>query len=67
MVGLVLNYYASAAGIPTCAAKTDMPIFQDAATNQLWSSLGIGSGAYIVVDQTGNFPPPCRVTVTIQN
>lgn len=32
---------------------------------------GLPNGAYtlqlIVVDQTGNFPPPCRVSVTIQN
>ncbi|NJN83879.1 MAG: hypothetical protein HC802_17460 [Caldilineaceae bacterium] len=32
---------------------------------------GLANGVYtlrvIVVDQTGNFPPPCQVTVTIQN
>ena len=31
----------------------------------------LGNGAWtlrlIVVDQTGNFPPPCKVTITVQN
>ena len=26
-----------------------------------------GVGRITVVDQTGNFPPPCDVTVTVQN
>ena len=31
----------------------------------------LGNGTYtlrlVVVDQTGNFPPPCKVTITVQN
>jgi transcriptional regulator with XRE-family HTH domain len=36
-----------------------------------FNSLGVPNGAYtiqlIVVDQTGNYPPPCRVTIQVQN
>jgi transcriptional regulator with XRE-family HTH domain len=36
-----------------------------------FNTLGVPNGAYTlqltVVDQTGNYPPPCRVTVQVQN
>lgn len=36
-----------------------------------FNSPGVPNGVYtirlIVVDQTGNYPPPCSVTVTVQN
>lgn len=35
------------------------------------NSLGLANGTYtvqlVVVDSTGNYPTPCRVTVTVQN
>jgi hypothetical protein len=37
----------------------------------VFSSGAVANGVYTirltVVDQTGNFPPPCQVTVTVQN
>lgn len=36
-----------------------------------FSSTALGNGAWtlrlVVVDQTGNFPPPCQVTIQVQN
>ena len=36
-----------------------------------FNSTGIANGMYtiqlVVVDQSANYPPPCRVTITVQN
>jgi hypothetical protein len=36
-----------------------------------FNTTGLANGAYtiqlVVVDQTANYPPPCRVTVNVQN
>jgi cytoskeletal protein RodZ len=43
----------------------------DGGTLGVFSSGAVGNGQYTlqltVVDQTGNFPPPCQVTVIVQN
>lgn len=38
-----------------------------AAVDTFGLSNGVWSLRLIVVDQTGNFPPPCQVTITVQN
>jgi hypothetical protein len=45
------------------------PVISNFLTNIDTAALGNGAWTIrlIVVDQTGNFPPPCQVTITVQN
>lgn len=60
---------ANAEGGFTYLADGRSPVFNGALASV--DTRGLGNGPWTfqltVVDQTGNFPPPCRVSVTVQN
>ena len=72
----IFSYYkvefapgANAEGGFTYLADGRGPVFDGALANVDTRSLGNGPWTFqlTVVDQTGNFPNPCRVTVNVQN
>jgi hypothetical protein len=60
---------ANASGGYVYAAGGNSPVSNNVLGNI--DTSGLANGAWtlqlIVVDSTGNFPPPCRVTINVQN
>lgn len=48
----MINKTGSQGGIPSCAAKTSLPILQDIET-KMWTALALPNGGVVIANQDG--------------
>jgi len=68
------DYYKFEIRLPGATDWSTLQLFRQPVTDGvlgIWDTSALPAGAYtfrlVVVDRTGNYPPPCEVPVTIEH